>query len=208
MQSRSLRREPQQLRGQRRIEQILDAADALFVEVGFEAATTNAIAARAETSIGSLYQFFPNKDAILNALAERHLANMRAVNARLLTEEVAGLPFPEGLYLAIDTLAEYHAANPGFRLLFCGAMTTGQLARSADELHREIAQGAEGVLHRLPARARPVAGRAGLDGGRQRGPGDDGAGLDLRAGPPLRGPRRGQGAPGTVPGTVGHSPPG
>jgi AcrR family transcriptional regulator len=141
-----LRREPQQLRGQRRIEQILDAADALFVEIGFEAATTNAIAARAETSIGSLYQFFPNKDAILNALAERHLANMRAFNARLLTEEVAGLPFPEGLYLAIDTLAEYHAANPGFGLLFCGAMTTGQLARSADELHREIAQGAEGVL--------------------------------------------------------------
>jgi AcrR family transcriptional regulator len=146
VQSPSLRREPQQLRGQRRIEQILDAADSLFVEVGFEAATTNAIAARAETSIGSLYQFFPNKDAILNALAERHLANMRAVNARLLTEEVAGLPFPEGLHLAIDTLADYHAANPGFRLLFCGAMTTGQLARSADELHREIAQGAEGVL--------------------------------------------------------------
>ncbi|WP_435006580.1 TetR family transcriptional regulator [Tundrisphaera lichenicola] len=146
MHSLSLRREPQQLRGLRRIEQILDAADSLFVEIGFDAATTNAIAVRAETSIGSLYQFFPNKDAILKALAERHLAKMRAVNTALLSPEVAAMPFPQGLHLAIDTLADYHAANPGFRLLFCGAMTTGQLARSADDLHEEVAQGAAGVL--------------------------------------------------------------
>jgi AcrR family transcriptional regulator len=141
-----LSREPKQRRGQERIEQILVAADALFVEVGFEAATTNAIAARLGISIGSLYQYFRNKDAILDALAERHLANMRAVNARLLSPEIATLPFPEGLHRVIDTLAEYHANNPGFRLLFCGAMTTGQLARSADDLHKEIAQGAESVL--------------------------------------------------------------
>lgn len=160
MQTPFLRRKPQQSRGRRRIERILDAADALFVEVGFEAATTNAIAARAETSIGSLYQFFPNKDAILNALAERHLANMRAVNAGLLNAEVAAMPFPEGLHRAIDTLAAYHAANPGFRLLFCGAMTTGQLARSADELHREVAQLAEGVLLACLPRLDPA--RVGL----------------------------------------------
>jgi AcrR family transcriptional regulator len=138
----------------------LEAADALFVEVGFEAATTNAIAARLGIAIGSLYQYFRNKDAILDALAERHLRKMRAVNALLLSPEIAALPFPEGLHRVIDTLADYHAANPGFRLLFCGTMTTGQLARSADELHKEIVQGAEGVLLSCLPRLEPA--RAGL----------------------------------------------
>ena len=63
-----LRRVPQQPRGQRRIEAILDAAEQLFAEIGYDATTTNAIAARAHTAIGSLYQFFPNKEAITAAL--------------------------------------------------------------------------------------------------------------------------------------------
>ena len=64
-----LRREPRQERGRRRIEGILEAAARVFAEVGYEAATTNAIAREARTSIGSLYQFFPNKGAVLEALA-------------------------------------------------------------------------------------------------------------------------------------------
>jgi AcrR family transcriptional regulator len=58
-----------QARGQRRIDQLLDVAARVFAEVGFEAATTNGIAARAGVSPGSLYQFFPNKDAMAEALA-------------------------------------------------------------------------------------------------------------------------------------------
>jgi len=52
---RLMRRVPQQDRGQRRVEKILDAAAEVIAEVGVQAATTNAIAARAETSVGSLY---------------------------------------------------------------------------------------------------------------------------------------------------------
>jgi AcrR family transcriptional regulator len=57
-----------QVRGQQRMELVLDVAAQVFAEVGFEAATTNAIAARAGMSPGSPYQFFPNKDAIAKAL--------------------------------------------------------------------------------------------------------------------------------------------
>src|SRR5262252_3918482 len=60
-----------QARGQRRIDLLLDVAALVFAEVGFEAATTNVIAARAGISPGSLYRFFPNKDAIAEALADR-----------------------------------------------------------------------------------------------------------------------------------------
>ena len=60
---------PVQKRGQQRVEAILDAAEAVFGEMGVDAATTNAIAERAGASVGSLYHFFANKDAILYALA-------------------------------------------------------------------------------------------------------------------------------------------
>lgn len=66
-----LRRKPQQTRGQQRVEAILAAAETVLGEVGYEAATTNQIAARAGIPIGSLYQFFSNKQAILAALIDR-----------------------------------------------------------------------------------------------------------------------------------------
>jgi len=66
------RRLPQQARSRQRFNQILDAAARTFDEVGYEAATTEMIAVRANTSIGSLYRFFSDKSAILYALAEIH----------------------------------------------------------------------------------------------------------------------------------------
>ena len=76
-----LRRTPQQARGQQRIHKLLNAAEQIFAEVGYDNATTNAIAERADTSIGSLYQFFPNKEAILKAVILRYLAETRELFA-------------------------------------------------------------------------------------------------------------------------------
>src|SRR3546814_7642197 len=59
-------------RGERRIEQIIGAAEEVLVERGYERTTTNAIAERAGISPGSLYQFFRNKDEIAEALAGRY----------------------------------------------------------------------------------------------------------------------------------------
>jgi AcrR family transcriptional regulator len=69
-----------QERGKRRIAAILDVAAEVFADVGYDAATTNAIAARAEISPGSLYQFFPNKEAIAEALAARYVAELQATH--------------------------------------------------------------------------------------------------------------------------------
>src|SRR3954471_17613134 len=87
-----LRRVPQQDRGQRRVDLILDAASAVIAEVGVDGATTNAIAARARTSVGSLYQFFPNKDAIVQALAVRYTSAFEQLKDRVMALEVADLP--------------------------------------------------------------------------------------------------------------------
>lgn len=62
------RRVPRQSRGRRRVARLLRAADWVIGQVGYESATMCAIADRAGSSVGSLYQFFPNKDAVVDAL--------------------------------------------------------------------------------------------------------------------------------------------
>lgn len=58
---------PKRRRGHLRVAAILDAAEQVFAEKGFEAATMTEIAARSKTAIGSLYRFFPNKDVLARA---------------------------------------------------------------------------------------------------------------------------------------------
>jgi AcrR family transcriptional regulator len=70
---KALRRQPQQKRGQQRVEKILVAAAEVFAEAGFAAATIQQIADRANTAVGSIYQFFPDKLAIFHALFTKHL---------------------------------------------------------------------------------------------------------------------------------------
>ena len=67
-----IRRPPQQERSERTLAAILDVASGLFGEVGFEATTMTAIAARSNTSIGGLYHYFPDKNSIVLALTEQY----------------------------------------------------------------------------------------------------------------------------------------
>ncbi|GIF22712.1 AcrR family transcriptional regulator [Actinoplanes tereljensis] len=67
------RRSPRQVRAELTRERILTAAAHVFAEHGYAAGTTNRIAERARISIGSLYQYFPNKDAILAKLLVQHI---------------------------------------------------------------------------------------------------------------------------------------
>ena len=67
------RRKPRQVRAELTRERILTAAAHVFAEHGYAAGTTNRIAERARISIGSLYQYFPNKDAILAELLLQHI---------------------------------------------------------------------------------------------------------------------------------------
>jgi len=67
------RKRPRQERSRRMVERILDAAARIFEERGYRATTTNDVAEAARVSVGSLYQYFANKDALLVGLAERHL---------------------------------------------------------------------------------------------------------------------------------------
>jgi AcrR family transcriptional regulator len=86
------RRSPQQERSRVTVEAILEAAGLLLVEKGLAGASTNAIAIKAGVSIGSLYQYFPNKESIFLALLERHHEEMRPIRAKAINDLAAGEP--------------------------------------------------------------------------------------------------------------------
>jgi AcrR family transcriptional regulator len=72
------RRRPTQARSRALVDDILEATAQVLRSEGVDAATTNAIAERAGVSIGSVYQYFPNKRALFEELAARHVAALRA----------------------------------------------------------------------------------------------------------------------------------
>ena len=71
-------RAPKRARGKQRVAELLEAAAAVFAEKGFEAATMTEIAARARAPIGSLYQFFPAKEALADMLVQNFVALLAA----------------------------------------------------------------------------------------------------------------------------------
>jgi AcrR family transcriptional regulator len=134
-----MRKTPRQARGQQRVETIMSAAVELFAEVGYEAATTNEIARRAHTSIGSLYQFFPNKEAILTAL----IASFRE-GVQALFDEVFSTPHSTRETLAsafehlMDRLVTIYVHEPKFRVVFYGFSTSPDFQGAGSSLYEEI----------------------------------------------------------------------
>jgi AcrR family transcriptional regulator len=104
------RRQP---RGQRRIDQLLDAADAVFAQLGYERATTNAICAEAGVSPGTLYQFFSNKQAIAEALAARYLERLPSTHQTAFDVASAQASLPELIAHVVDPFISLHRQGPG-----------------------------------------------------------------------------------------------
>lgn len=134
------RRVPVQARARARVERILDAAAAVFDAVGFEAATTDAIARRAGTAIGSLYQFFPNKTALFEAVAARVREASRSLFDALLAPELATMPLEQAVGLFIDAFHRQAMETPGARAVLRGAHVTSELVTAHSALHEEHAE--------------------------------------------------------------------
>ncbi|MCC9741507.1 TetR/AcrR family transcriptional regulator [Streptomyces sp. MNU89] len=105
-------RRRRQARGQRRIEQLLEAAARVIGDHGYDGASTNAIAREAGVSPGTLYQFFPNKEAIAIELGGRLLDRMRETHGQVFTPENAMLPLAEALDRIVDPLTGFICHNP------------------------------------------------------------------------------------------------
>lgn len=140
------RKIPQQARSQQRVNKILDSAAQIFATTGYEATTTNQIAAAASVPIGSVYEFFPNKQAILQALVERYHRQLRSLYVRLFTVQAFEQPLDLLLEQMLIGLVELHANHPALATLLYGSHTSPELAASSQQLQLELQQGVEAAL--------------------------------------------------------------
>jgi AcrR family transcriptional regulator len=121
-----LRRQPVQQRSAKRVEQMLDASAALIDELGYDALTTTLIAKRAGVAVGSLYQFFPDKRAVVQALTARNLERfVGAVNERL--KQLGPEHWWDVVDSILDIYLEMHRSVPGFSKVHFGDIIDRQL---------------------------------------------------------------------------------
>ncbi len=132
-----MRRAPQQARGQQRVDSILAAAEQVLIEQGYDATTTNQIAVRAGVPIGSLYQFFPNKNAIVEELSRHHHADL-ITSMRHVMNRVQQLSMSQAVDMLID-LAPLGTIGHSRIVRMCMEAPPGSvLYESSSELRQEV----------------------------------------------------------------------
>ncbi len=139
----TVRKRPRQDRSRATVEVILDATAQVLIRAGFDGLTTNTVADVAGVSIGSVYQYFPNKMALVSALIERHLDS---VHASVFSElaRVRDLPLAAAVRAMIELMLRARAVNPEIhRVLIEQVPRTGRMARVRDldkVLHGAVTQ--------------------------------------------------------------------
>ncbi len=119
LETRLMRRAPMQRRSTERVDLMLDVCATLLDRVGYESLTTKAIAEQAGISIGSVYQYFPDKKSMVRSLAVRYLEEF----LQRLDQALSGTPLREWRQL-VDGMLRVYAdmldASPGFRAIRIG----------------------------------------------------------------------------------------
>ena len=131
--SLATRKVPRQERSRLTVDRILVAAAQVFHEAGYTSATTNDIALEAGISVGSLYQYFPNKDAILVALTQRHIDTATAGMVGLVSALSPDDGIHETFCTVVDFLVEQHELDELHLLVMHQAPRTHEISRALDE---------------------------------------------------------------------------
>jgi AcrR family transcriptional regulator len=138
---------------------MLDAAAAVIVESGgVEGASMQAIAERARTSVASIYQFFPNRDGVVRALAARYLGELRRVYEGVLSFDAVALPVEELVARIVEPLAAFHARTPAYPYVYHATSGPGAAAGPEGEFKEAVVRLAASLIaarapHVAPARA-------------------------------------------------------
>jgi AcrR family transcriptional regulator len=131
------RRNPSGERGQQRRDLILDTAADLLAQGGVEAINTNALAERANISVGSVYQYFSNKEAILMALGKRYIQQLGSNTVAALKQDVSGLDCTAMVDRVIDPMIAFERKHPAFGYL-AGLSVEGAYPDGSKLVDREI----------------------------------------------------------------------
>jgi AcrR family transcriptional regulator len=139
-----MRKAPRQTRARQTVDFILDAAAYILAERGLDGFTTNYIAERAGVNISSLYQYFPNKLAILEAMLARHIATPDVHYAQGLAR-LRDQSLEEVVRTIVNVALEIHAANPAMQKLFLDTLPR-QTRRLHDDFESDRITKLAGIL--------------------------------------------------------------
>jgi AcrR family transcriptional regulator len=118
------------------VETLLDATARVLTREGYDRASTNRIAATAGVSVGSLYQYFPNKEALVAALVARHNRDMLQL-LRDALKKVASLDLATAMRELVKATLDAHLVDPALHRIFSEQVPRmGQLAK-IEALQRE-----------------------------------------------------------------------
>jgi AcrR family transcriptional regulator len=106
------RRQPKQQRSAQLVADIFEATAQVLAERGPERASTNRIAERAGVSIGAIYQYFPNKAALFDALARDRFQKLNALTLDRLSQAI-DVPFPQAAEIVLRSFIDFLTENPG-----------------------------------------------------------------------------------------------
>lgn len=133
------RKSPAQSRSRATVEAILDAAAHILVTQGFAAASTNRIAEKAGVSIGSLYQYFPNKAVLIGALRRRHAEAMRSTILQL-AGSAASAPLHEAVRCLIHAVMQAHRIDPALHRILAQEAPRTDFADSRGDIDHDLRQ--------------------------------------------------------------------
>jgi AcrR family transcriptional regulator len=154
-----MRRRPAQSRGRLTFERVLATAEQVLDEAGFEALTTNRIAAEAKINISSIYKYFPNKHAILAALFERH-NQQRMDAAREMVEKLPSTAdWRRVIDQAVDQVAELRLRTQGGVALRLAMRSSPDLSALDQRANQESAKWFGALLRPLTGLSAPRAER-------------------------------------------------
>jgi AcrR family transcriptional regulator len=123
------RRRPRQARAQATVDAIVKATARVLIEEGYDRASTNRIALAAGVSIGSLYQYFPSKEALVAALVESHVQRMRESLSLSLREDLPAT-LPERARLLVGGMIAAYRVSPQLHHVLCQEVPkVGELTR-------------------------------------------------------------------------------
>ncbi|MFF0427176.1 TetR/AcrR family transcriptional regulator [Streptomyces sp. NPDC004520] len=143
-----LRREPQQARSRARVEAILGAADRILSQEGYEALTTRRIAEAAGVPVGSIYQFYPDKGAVVDALGRRYLEGFATAIDGLVERALAG-ELTDLVGTMVDIYSELFRSQPGGMALWAGRHLSPELARADEASNALVAEGLLRIVEHL-----------------------------------------------------------
>lgn len=127
---------------------ILDAGARVFAEVGYTAGTTNRIASMAGVSIGSLYSYFPNKEAIVAELVRSHIDDgIREIGTRLAQTDLDSLSLEERTRQFVEATVAIHQGDPALhRVLFEEAPRSPEVLSALRAFEHDTVQAVELLL--------------------------------------------------------------